>query len=234
MVLEVGRDALILLFRGLRALASILRGVVVRYPRHSLAAAASAVILGAIQYTQSGDAKNPPVNQISTKKSGGSETGTGPAGKGTVKTVAVGQAPAGPDKTSAEAARKQSPKLETAADPVGTKAADTAAATAPVPAPAPAPGAPALEAARLPRRTWRLPMCPCLLRGFVKRPDRPARRRAGLRGQIGAGGYQGARACGRRFGCSAAGAGFVTGKGRSDFARLGCGFAAAGSLSKRQ
>jgi nucleoid-associated protein YgaU len=71
MALEVAHALAFALWRSTKALGSLGWSIAVRYPRHSLAAAASVVILGAIEYTQWNGSKEPPVTQISGAQSAG-------------------------------------------------------------------------------------------------------------------------------------------------------------------
>jgi nucleoid-associated protein YgaU len=132
--IKVARNLLIMLSLGLRALGSALWGTMVRYPRHALAAAASVVILGAIEYTQWRGAKSPPVIQISAKPARGSEASTGSDGSQTGKIAASGRMPKGLDATPGEAS------------PTQLKKPETVAAAAPLP-PRQGPGGSSLSAA---------------------------------------------------------------------------------------
>jgi len=111
---KLARNLLIILWHLSRALASMLKGVMVRYPRHSLAAVASVLILGWIEYVQWKGAKTPPVNQISAKQPASSPAGKEPAGSDTAKIAATGAKTTLPDKSQAGPALPQSEKPELA------------------------------------------------------------------------------------------------------------------------
>ena len=122
--IERADKLLIMLLHVLRALGSRLWGVVVRYPRHSLAALASVLILGGIEYTQWKGAKTPPKVQISGKQAAGGPAGKEPAGSKPGKIATAGPKPAGQNASQGGAALPPSEKPEPAtATPVASASA---------------------------------------------------------------------------------------------------------------
>jgi nucleoid-associated protein YgaU len=115
--IKVLRTMINLCLRLLRALGSLLWYMMVRYPRHSLAAVASVAILVAIEYTQWRGAKNPPVNQISGTQALSSQSGTGTAGNQTASTATAAndRKPKGRDSNPADTSPKQPGKPDSAA-----------------------------------------------------------------------------------------------------------------------
>ncbi|MGO9470400.1 MAG: LysM peptidoglycan-binding domain-containing protein [Isosphaeraceae bacterium] len=115
MAVELARNLLITLWHLLRAVGSRVWGVMVRYPRHSLAAVASVLILSGIEYTQWKGTKTPPVNQISAKQAASGQSGKESAGSKADKIAAAASKPAGREPSQSGAAPPKSEQPKTAA-----------------------------------------------------------------------------------------------------------------------
>ncbi len=92
----------VVLLHALKGLGAFLWSICVRYPRHALAAAASVVILGAIEYTQWKGSNSPPVTQISGSQAESKQAKTERPGSPVSKTAGADPNPADPKIAQAE------------------------------------------------------------------------------------------------------------------------------------